>query len=120
MPKIPKTNDETPEDWNTVISVDMNSRVGKQKEDPIKEDLPQISLGGKRRVIGKYGYGERNENGEGSIQCLPENGFVALNTIYQRPNKHKTTWKTKVQIENVRERYISAKCLILNRHVNTI
>lgn len=44
------------------------------------------------RVIGRHGIGKENENGVRFLNLSAAHDLTVTNTVYQLPNKHKTTY----------------------------
>ena len=76
---------------NIIIQGDFNAKVGEGREGDI---------------VGKYGLGARNENGEKLIQFAKENNLMFANTWFKEHKRRLWTWKspdgsTKNQIDYV-------------------
>lgn len=68
--------------WLTIIG-DFNSKIG-------------IPLSTDNDVMGKFGYGERNERGELLINFARENDFFFTNTMFKCRQKRRSTWECKL------------------------
>lgn len=55
---------------------DFNAKIGIQKT-------------GEEKIVGEYGYGERNARGEKLITWLWQKGFTVGNTIFKKKEKNK-------------------------------
>ena len=63
-----------------VIAGDMNAKTGSgHKEHP--------------KIIGKFGKGKMNENGNELIEFCIENDMILTNTLFQHKMSHRTTWE---------------------------
>lgn len=71
--RIPKSN-------NIILAGDFNARVGKNH-----------SVW--KRVLGKHGVGNTNENGLRLLQLCTLEDLTITNTCFQQKDKHKNTWK---------------------------
>ena len=95
--QIQNVIDKTPKSWEVIILGDFNSRLGSKEiknntREEEEEDIP---------AIGQYGYGEMNENGECLLNFLLVNEYVALNTTFKHPPKHRTTWTTYIKSSEI-------------------
>ena len=61
-----------------IIMGDFNAKVG---QDNINDE----------RTMGRYGMGQRNENGQKLVDFCSENGMVITGTLFQHKNIHKST-----------------------------
>ena len=69
----------------TIVAGDMNSKIGKAKED--------------EECCGKYSRGERNKSGQKLIEfCNAEKLFIA-NSAFKHPARHITTWENQRILE---------------------
>lgn len=53
---------------------------------------------GRKRITGKQGVGDPNENGELFADFCTHNNMVIGGTIFQHKNVHKTTWTYKQEM----------------------
>lgn len=60
---------------------DLNARVGRE---------------GVGRIIGPFGVGDRNENGESLIELCEERRMVVGNTWFKKSENHKYTWRSEI------------------------
>ena len=67
--------EETPRDEKVVIGADVNGHVGKGNQ-------------GDERVMGKFGYGARNEEGQAIIEFAHRMDSDILNTYYKKRDVH--------------------------------
>ena len=63
----------------TITMADFNSKVGEQLE-------------GEEDIIGKYGRGQRNENGNRLLQYAGQNNLCLTNTYFQHKQTYRGTW----------------------------
>ncbi|XP_069358103.1 craniofacial development protein 2-like [Maniola hyperantus] len=66
---------------NIVLMGDMNAKIGQTTDD-------------ESRVLGKYGYGERNERGELFIDFCQQHELKIMNTMFNKPGSKRWTWKS--------------------------
>ena len=76
-----------------IVMGDMNAKVGLENK-------------GYESCIGKFGLGDRNNNGERFLDFCRENNMVIWGTLFQHKDIHKTTWtspdgKTTNQIDHM-------------------
>ena len=65
-------------DVEVVIMGDMNAQVGKERQ-------------GKEEIIGPYGYGKKNHEGEELVAFCESNGLIVGNTWFWKKNSRKIT-----------------------------
>lgn len=66
---------------NMIIMGDFNAKVGEQRD-------------GEENAIGKFGYGERNNNGTRLINFALENNITILNSLFKKRPSRKWTWRS--------------------------
>ena len=64
-----------------LIIGDFNSKIGKRKT-------------GEERLVGRYGYGERNENGSKLLDFCHKHQLKVVNTWFKKKNYQKWTWQS--------------------------
>ena len=62
-----------------VLAGDFNSKVGSRQ----KEDI----------CVGNFSKGKRNKNGEALVSFCEANGIFIMNSNFQHPSRHQTTWQ---------------------------
>ena len=77
--KLRETIREVPSTDKLIIAGDLNARVGDEVE-----NWPG--------VLGHYGVGKCNTNGELLLALCSEYGLVITNTVFKHKHTHKTTW----------------------------
>lgn len=68
-----------------IMGGDFNAKLGMKRPDDIDET-----------IIGKYGKGYRNENGKRLASFLQQSNYLAANTCFQHPMRHRSTWRSSV------------------------
>ena len=68
-----------------MIGGDFNAKLGMKRPD----DIPET-------IIGRYGKGYRNENGKRLASFLQQSNFLAANTCFHHPMRHRSTWRSSV------------------------
>ena len=69
-----------------IIAGDFNSKVGAR----IKEDI----------CVGNFSKGRRNQNGEALISFCEANSLFIMNSRFQHPARHQTTWQGQFKRDN--------------------
>ncbi|CAH2090099.1 unnamed protein product [Euphydryas editha] len=67
-------------DGRVLVTGDFNAKIGQQQ----KTDNNQI--------IGRFGFGKRNERGERLIEYATEHKLAVMNTFFKKKNHRKWTW----------------------------
>jgi len=81
---LQKAYNEFKSSTRIIVTGDFNSKVGTQRKN--EED-----------VLGKFGYGLRNERGESLIQFARSNELFIANSLFQKRPDRKWTWKSPDQ-----------------------
>ena len=69
-----------------LLAGDFNSKVGKMQTEDIS--------------LGHFSKGKRNENGEALVNFCEANGLYLINTKFQHPSRHQTTWQGQCKIKD--------------------
>ena len=73
-----------------MIGGDFNAKLGMKRPDDIEES-----------IIGRFGKGFRNENGNRLAGFLQQSNFLAANTCFQHPMRHRSTWTSPVLVNHL-------------------